>query len=272
MRFLKAFLVILAVVSTADAQIFKRGKTTYSCQNGQCRPVDNPLAEAIKLPPANIGDPDFPTGVVPDQLTQGYKINGKEVSRADVIGKIEQNIPEFDKKWRAVVVGTTDARKVALDKIGSKDSVVVNAYDPAHFYAKDFRTLVTLMRPNGEVVAEAANPDEIAKVMKFTEVGPNDPQPAPPPAPPDQPKPAPTPTPDTPWYLNWIHGICAACGGLLVYLMRYAPSVLAYFKANPDVEAQLKTLLDAKLKELSDANHLVAPTPSVPMTATSGWK
>lgn len=292
MRFVLSLLLMLTFGLQADAQIFKRGTQYYSCQNGSCTkiaPPANPLnVPELPLGTKGVGE-DFPTGVNPEGIEQGHSINGVKATKAEVYSAVETALPELSKKWRLVVVGTMDQRKEALAKIGTKDSVVVNVFPPDHFYVKDMKPdkLITLMRPDGEVVADGGLAD-VDKVMDFTKVGPFDPQPKPPipkvpdPAPPTpDPTPPPAPAPAVPWYANIWHYIWAAGGVLLTIFARYGFPLIAGFlttKLGPDAEAKIQALVDevAALRSKTNSYAPVSlpdvPQPATPVAGGNGWK
>lgn len=280
-RFVLSLMILLSFSLTADAQIFKRGTQYYNCQNGRCQPIALPALPPESVPDLPLGTKgigeDFPTGVIPEGLQEGYLINGVKSTKGEVYSTLESTLPELSKKWRLVVVGTTEQRKEVLAKIGTKESVVVNVFPPEHFYVKDMKpnTLLTLMRPDGEVVADGGLAD-IDKVMDFTKVGPFDPQPKPAPDPvkPDPSKPAPdntpAPVPAVPWYANICHYIALGIGIVLTFLVRYGfPLVRGFIssKIGTDNEALVEALVNAKLAQFLNRGTV----PTVDSVAT-GWK
>lgn len=267
MRFVLTLLMLLTLTLAAEAQIFKRGNQYYSCQNGKCTPIAPPASPLVSTPEPKLGTKgvgeDFPTGVNQEAIEQGHSINGVKATKQEVISAVETALPELSKKWRVVLVGTTDQRKEALAKIGTKDSVVVNVFPPDHFYVRAMKpnTLITLMRPDGEVVADGGIGD-IDKVMDFTKVGPFDLQPL---KPDPTPQPDPAPTPPAPWYGTWIHWCCVAGGVLLTFLARYGfPLVRGFLvsKVGAAAEAEIEALVNAKL------NAMGVKTVETP----NGWK
>lgn len=275
MRFLVTLIALFALTIQADAQIFRRGQTYYSCQNGSCQKLQSPTPEQLKLAKPAPEPDEFPTGVNIDALEKGYHLNGVKVSKEEAYNAVETTLPELNKKWRLVLVGTESQRKEALAKIGTKDSVVVNVFPPDHFYVKDMKpnTLVTLMRPDGEVVADGGLND-IDAVMDFTKVGPNDPQPVKPkpPIPDPTPNPTPDPTPPapTPWYLNLAHYLAMGCGAVLTILLRYGFPVVRNWiasKIGSAAEAELEQLVNERIAEILKKMNLPVPVPT-----QAGWK
>lgn len=282
-------LILFTFASVAHAQFFKRNSN--SCQNGSCQlypTTSTPVPTPVPAPEPIMGTKgvgeDFPTGVNSEAISKGYHLNGVKVTKQEAYSALENALPEFSKKWRLVVVGTTDQRKEVLAKIGTKDSVVVNCFPPDHFYVKDMKpnTLITLMKPTGEVVADGGLAD-VDKVMDFTKVGPFDapvippkPDVTPPVTPPVKPLVVPTPDPvtPTPWYspLNWVHLVFAGVGIVLAYVFPWMKNFLAS-KIGGVAEAEVEALVESKL-----ASYLAKiPVPQPPVSPAvskiaRGWK
>lgn len=195
--------------------------------------------------PAGLNVP-MPTGVEAGKMDAGYSINGDACTRSDVANKIGAAVPELKDKWRVVVIGDTDARKAALDKIGKREHVAVNAYPPGHWFAKSAgfdatsNPTVYVMRPDGEEVAkvDASGLDAALLVT----------QSAPSATPPILPFPVPSPQPIAPQPVPsaapTVEPASAGVGVLLGFLLRIGLSWLATYLASRRV-ADHAALVDA---------------------------